>query len=165
MTLKFSLAMFVALVSFVSAAEAQIPDAIAAPGETAVLQVHAEGSQLYECKRDAGGKLAWQFREPVATLLSDGKTIGRHYAGPNWELQDGSAVVGKVAARAPGATKSDAAWLKLDVISERGQGLLSGVKTVQRVNTKGGAAEGPCDGEGTLFNVPYSSDYIFLRQK
>ncbi len=35
---------------------------------------------------------SWTFREPIATLLDDGKTVGRHYAGPNWEDNDGSAV-------------------------------------------------------------------------
>ena len=33
-----------------AAAEAPLPDAIAAPGETAVLTLHAEGAQVYECK-------------------------------------------------------------------------------------------------------------------
>ena len=69
--------------------------------------VHAQGAQIYDCKADAGGKLVWQFREPIATLLGDGKTVGRHYAGPNWELSDGSAVTGKVAGRASGATTKD----------------------------------------------------------
>jgi hypothetical protein len=59
------------------------PDTIAAPGETVVATMHAEGAQVYECKADAGGRLVWQFRVPVATLLLDGKTVGRHYAGPN----------------------------------------------------------------------------------
>ena len=67
-----------------------------AAGETLVATIHAQGAQVYECKADASGKLAWQFREPIATLLVDGKTVGRHYAGPNWELADGSAVAGKV---------------------------------------------------------------------
>ena len=67
-------------------ASAQLPDTIAAPGETTVTTLHAEGAQVYECKADAAGKLAWQFREPVATLLLEGKTLGRHYAGPTWEL-------------------------------------------------------------------------------
>ena len=87
-----------------SAAETPLPDAIARPGERVVLSVHAEGAQVYECKAGADGKLAWAFREPIATLLLDGKTVGRHYAGPNWEHIDGSAVVGKVAGSAPGAT-------------------------------------------------------------
>src|SRR5580698_9867506 len=115
------------------AAETPLPDAIAAPGETVVLSVHAEGAQVYECKAGADGKLAWTFREPIATLLLDGKTIGRHFAGPDWEHGDGSAVVGKVAATAPGETAGDIPWLKLDVTNHRGGGLLSNVTTVQRL--------------------------------
>src|SRR5882672_4802961 len=84
------------------AAETPLPDAIAAPGETIVLTLHAEGAQVYECKPGADGKPAWAFREPIATLMLDGKTVGRHYAGPNWEHSDGSAVVGKLAASVPG---------------------------------------------------------------
>ena len=86
-------------VSMLGIASAQLPDTIAAPGETTVTTLHAEGAQVYECKADAAGKLAWQFREPVATLLLEGKTLGRHYAGPTWELADGSVVIGKVVGR------------------------------------------------------------------
>src|ERR1700723_3718691 len=141
-----------------------LPDAIAAPGETAVLSVHAEGAQVYECKAGADGKLAWVFREPIATLLLDGKTAGRHYAGPNWEHSDGSAVVGKVAGSAPGATPGDIAWLKLGVISQRGSGVLTGVTTVQRINTHGGKLDGACDKAGAFSSAPYSAEYVFLRK-
>src|ERR1051325_5907782 len=79
--------------------QAQVPDVIAAKGETIIVTFHAEGAQVYECKAGADGKLAWAFREPIATLLLEGKTIGRHYAGPNWEHADGSAVVGKMTGR------------------------------------------------------------------
>ncbi|MGA9955493.1 MAG: DUF3455 domain-containing protein, partial [Bradyrhizobium sp.] len=64
-----------------NAAETPLPAAIASPGETVVLTAHAEGAQVYECKAGTDGKLAWVFREPIATLLVDGKTVGRHYAG------------------------------------------------------------------------------------
>src|SRR5258705_13571154 len=114
------------------AAETPLPDAIAASGEAIVLTVHAEGAQVYECKAGADGKLAWQFREPIATLLVDGKTVGRHFAGPSWELADGSAVTGKIAGRAPGATPKDIPLLKLEAASHRGSGQLTGVTTVQR---------------------------------
>jgi hypothetical protein len=146
------------------AAETPLPEAIAAPGETVVLTMHAEGAQVYECKAGTDGKLAWAFREPIATLLVDGKTVGRHYAGPNWEHSDGSAVVGKATGNAPGATPNDIPWLKLEVTSHRGNGILSGVTTVQRINTKGGKPEGTCDKPGTFANVPYSADYVFLRK-
>jgi hypothetical protein len=89
-----------------SSARADVPGAIASPGD-AVMTVHAEGAQIYECKADSTGKLVWQFREPIATLLIDGKTVGRHYAGPSWELADGSAVTGKVSAHSPRATAQD----------------------------------------------------------
>ncbi len=140
-----------------------LPDAIAATGETAVLTVHAEGAQVYECKAVTDGKLAWSFREPVATLITDGKTVGRHYAGPNWELADGSAVVGRATGNAPGATASDIPWLKLEVISQRGTGTLTGVTTVQRINTSGGKLDGACDKAGSFKSAPYSADYVFLR--
>ena len=143
---------------------APLPDAIAAPGETVVLSVHAEGAQVYECKAGADGKPAWVFREPIATLLVDGKTIGRHYAGPNWEHSDGSAVVGKAIANAPGATPNDIPWLKLEVVSRRGSGVLDGVTTVQRIHTQGGKLEGSCDTVGTFRSAPYSADYVFLRK-
>jgi hypothetical protein len=147
-----------------SAAETPVPDAIAAPGETVILTVHAQGAQLYECKAGTDGKSAWAFREPIATLMVDGKTVGRHYAGPNWEHSDGSAVVGKAAGSVPGAMLSDIPWLKLEVISRRGSGVLAGVTTVQRINTRGGMPQGACDKAGAFANVPYSADYVFLRK-
>ena len=147
-----------------SAAETPLPDAIAAPGATVVLTVHAEGAQVYECKAGTDGRLTWAFREPIATLMADGKTVGRHYAGPNWEHSDGSAVVGKAIGNAPGATASDIPWLKLEVVSKRGSGVLSSVTTVQRINTKGGNLEGACDNAGTYRSAPYSADYVFLRK-
>ena len=146
------------------AAETPLPDAIAAPGEAILLTVHAEGAQVYECRSGSDGKSTWAFREPVATLLADGKTVGRHYAGPNWEHSDGSAVVGKAAGNAPGATANDIPLLKLEVVSHRGSGILTSVTTVQRINTIGGKLEGTCDKVGTFKSAPFSADYVFLRK-
>jgi hypothetical protein len=143
---------------------AQTPEAIAVPGEHPVATLHAEGAQIYECATDNAGKLAWRFREPIATLLADGKTVGRHYAGPNWEIGDGSIVTAKLAARAPGVSAADIPLLKLDVTAQRGSGQLSGVTTIQRLNTKGGTADGPCQTAGTFLSVPYSADYAFFRK-
>jgi hypothetical protein len=142
----------------------QIPDAIAAKGETVVLTVHAEGAQVYDCKAGEGGKLAWQFREPIATLIQDGKTVGRHYVGPTWEHADGSRVAGKPIGRANGATAQDIPWLKLEAVEARGAGALAGVTAIQRINTKGGQLEGTCDKAGAMFAAPYAADYVFLRK-
>jgi hypothetical protein len=148
---------------FASGASAQMPASIEAPGTTQVVKLHAEGAQVYECKADGAGKLAWAFREPIATLLADGKTVGRHYAGPNWEYSDGSAVVGKAVGNAPGSKANDIPWLKLEVASRRGSGVLTAVTTVQRINTQGGKLDGACDKAGSYQSAPYSADYIFLK--
>ena len=147
-----------------SVASAELPDPIAATGETLVATIRAQGAQVYECTADATGRLEWQFREPIATLLVDGKTVGRHFAGPTWELTDGSKVLGKVAGRAPGATATDIPLLKLDAVPQRDGGLLAGVTTIQRLNTKGGVAQGPCETPGELLSVAYSADYAFHRK-
>ncbi len=155
---------FSAIAASAGLAQSPMPAAIVAAGTTPVVTLHAEGAQLYECKAGSDGKLQWAFREPIATLILDGKTVGRHYAGPNWEYADGSVVTGKVAASAPGPNASDAAWLKLDVIARRGSGTLANVDVVQRINTSGGALSGACDRAGAFRSVPYSADYVFLRK-
>src|ERR1700678_1467110 len=86
----------VLLIAAPDTARAQMPAAIAAPDAKPIVTLHAEGAQIYQCKAGNDGKLVWSFREPIATLITDGQTVGRHYAGPNWEYTDGSAVTGKV---------------------------------------------------------------------
>jgi len=153
-----------ALAARAAGAHAEMPAAIAAPGETPLVTLHAEGAQIYECKAGDDGKQAWVFREPVATLILEGKTVGRHYAGPTWEHADGSAVTGKVVGHAAGATANDVAWLRLEVVGRRGNGTLADVATVQRINTRGGALTGACKEAGTFRSAPYSADYVFLRE-
>ena len=156
-----------ATIVLITQAAAQTLPAAAREG-TELVTLHAEGAQLYECKADSGnkpqaGSLTWQFREPVATLILDGKTVGRHYAGPAWDYYDGSGVKGKVTTSMPGATPNDIPWLRLEVVEHRNSGTLSDVATVQRINTKGGLAQGSCDRPGDFLSVPYSADYVFLR--
>jgi len=151
--------------SAASSTQAQTPAAIAAQNETVVVTVHAQGAQVYDCKAGSDGKLVWQFREPIATLLVDGRTVGRHFAGPSWEMLDGSAVTAKVTGRAASATPQDIPPLKLETTSHRGSGQLSDVTAIQRLNTKGGVAEGSCDSAGTFLSVPYSADYTFLKKR
>jgi hypothetical protein len=143
--------------------------ATAVTSGTVIATFHAEGAQIYECSFDFATKqaeraLTWQFREPSATLILDGKSVGRHYAGPNWDHVDGSGVKGRVVTSAPGATSADIPWLNIDIIDHRNTGLLSDATTVQRINTKGGVAQGSCERAGDYLSVPYSADYVFLRK-
>jgi hypothetical protein len=142
---------------------AGLPEAIQANGEVIVLSVHAVGAQIYECKADGSGKLTWQFREPIATLMSDGRTIGRHYAGPTWEV-GGSRITGKVVGHAPGATASDIPWLKLSATELGGDGPLKNVTTIQRIDTNGGLLDASCGKVGDFAAQPYTANYEFLQK-
>lgn len=149
--------------SFLLAATPAVPAGFDPAAHTPILVAHAEGAQIYECKAGADGVLAWAFREPIASLMVDGKTVGHHYAGPHWALADGSIVQGKVSATIPGATPNDISQLKLDVIAHQGAGALEQATLVYRVRTHGGTLAGPCSGPGTLRSVGYSADYLFEK--
>jgi Protein of unknown function (DUF3455) len=128
-----------------------------------VLFAHGEGAQVYQCEPGADGRLAWTFREPIATLIADGKTVGRHYAGPTWELNDGGVVKGALLASQPGAGANDIPLLKLAAAEHHGSGALAGANLVLRLNTRGGALKGDCATPGELHAEPYSADYVFLH--
>jgi hypothetical protein len=146
------------------AAAADLPAAIAAPGETVTYQVHALGAQIYECMADGKGKLTWQYHEPIATLMRDGTTVGRHYAGPSWEIGL-SQIKGKVTATSPASNSKDIPWLKLAVPEPTDDGALDGVTTVQRINTTGGVVDGECAKSGDFRAESYEADYLFLKKQ
>ncbi|UII73503.1 DUF3455 domain-containing protein [Pseudomonas sp. HN11] len=146
-------------------AQAQdLPEAATGAAKRVLMTVRAAGVQIYTCAQDSSGQLTWQFREPLATLMVNGKTVGRHFAGPTWQLDDRSAVVGKVIAQAPGASAQDIALLRLDVVSHQGEGGLAQVVAVERLHTLGGVFNGGCAQVGELHLAPYSADYRFLVQ-
>src|SRR5208282_1213895 len=157
-TLLFS---FAFLLTASAAGAEDLPPPIQAPELTPFLTLHALGAQIYQCKAGPDGRLIWTFREPIATLLRDGVTVGQHFAGPSWRLADGSLAQGKVIGKAPGATPADAAWLKLEATAHEGQGLLSEAVAIQRIHTQGGALEGACEAEGEIRIAPYTADYVF----
>lgn len=101
------------------AAETMVP-----AGAVIVDRVQAEGVQIYDCKAAAGAAATWVFREPLATLLKDGVTVGRHFAGPSWAMVDGSSVTGRVVEQAAGAGAGDIASLRLAVVTHGGSGVL-----------------------------------------
>jgi hypothetical protein len=147
------------------ASAAEVPAPIAATGETTVLQVHAEGAQIYECKAgQPAEQLGWQFREPVAALFEGANTIGVHYRGPKWQIGN-DVIAAKVIASAPSPGGKNIPWLKLQVTTEANGGPLRGVTAVQRLNTTGGVLEGACEKAGELRPVPYGAEYIFLKKQ
>jgi hypothetical protein len=142
-----------------------------------VLRATATGVQIYTCalksnalaEKDSPSqkppepRFEWTLKAPEANLFdAAGKVIGRHYAGPTWESIDGSQVVGqrRASVEAPGAI----AWLLLEAKSNAGHGVLAKVKSVQRLETKGGEAPANgCDAAhaGAESKVEYGATYYF----
>jgi hypothetical protein len=138
------------------------------PGLAVLATFHAEGAQIYECRAGSDGRLAWQFREPIATLLEGGRTVGRHYAGPRWELADGTATLqGRVTGQLPGGSAEAIPWLRLEIVDRQGpaNGRLAAASAILRINTVGGVAEGSCPAAGGFRSVAYAADYVFLAKR
>ena len=149
-----------------SVSRPEVPEKLAAPAsERVVLQLHATGSQNYVCRAGADQKFTWVFEAPEAELFdSRSKVIGKHYAGPTWQHSDGSEVVGKVVARQDAPEPDAIPWLLLTAASHTGNGILTGVTTIQRIRTHGGQPPaGGCDDShnGSKTKSQYSADYYF----
>ena len=151
---------------------AGVPDKLK-PGtnESLAMIVPAKGVQIYECraKKDQPEVYEWAFVAPEADLFdARGKRIGRHYAGPHWEANDGSKIVGAVKERADAPEAGAIPWLLLAAKSAGSEGSFSKVTSIQRVNTVGGVA--PKSGcsqvtAGTPARIAYTADYYFFTVK
>jgi hypothetical protein len=134
-------------------------------------RTHATGVQVYQCRgtKDDAARFEWQLKEPAADLFDKtGRKIGRHYAGPTWEADDGSKVIGEVVAHVNSPDSNGVAWLLLSAKSTSGNGIFQDVRFIQRLHTAGGNA--PADGcrqasAGSEVRVPYSADYWFYSAK
>ena len=145
-----------------------VPTALQPPADQMVyLEALATGVQIYECAQKPDSTFEWAFKAPEASLATrSGQTLGKHYAGPTWVSTDGSAVVGEVKARDPGPISSAIPWLLLAAKANRGSGVFSSAKSIQRVSTNGGLAPlEPCDATRlhAVARVPYTASYYFYR--
>jgi hypothetical protein len=142
-----------------------IPEPIKVPtGYSPVLTVHAKGDQIYQCTVNKG-EYSWETQAPDAKLFDgQGNIVGNHTAGPLWEYKEGSQVVGKVLKKIDMAPGSSIAWLLVEVVSHKGDGLFSNVSFINRINTHGGLVPSSrCDANhlGGEKRVPYTADYVF----
>ncbi|MDB5865687.1 MAG: hypothetical protein JWO70_3493 [Betaproteobacteria bacterium] len=143
-----------------------VPASLQLPDRVVLLQeVPATGVQIYDCAASKADPLRfeWVFRAPEADLFdTNGRRIGKHYAGPTWESVDGSTVVGEVKGRDDGPDPDAIPWLLLAAKSASGSGAFGRVQSIQRINTVGGKApEGGCSQAtaGKEARVPYKATY------
>ena len=150
-----------------------VPEALKVPPEqTPALDLRATGVQIYVCaaRKDDATRFEWTLKAPEAALFdAAGKEVAKHYAGPTWEANDGSKVVGELKARDDGPDPNAIPWLLLSAKTVSGSGMLGRTASIQRLSTAGGKA--PADGcstatqAGRETRVPYTARYVFYTAK
>ena len=131
------------------------------------MQAVGKGVQIYTCQASGTG-FGWILKAPEAVLTdASGKTIGHHFAGPSWQAQDGSTVVGEPLVASPSPEAGSVAWVVLHAKSHAGAGMFADVAYIARTLTDGGAAPSTgCDAAhvSTEVREPYSAIYTFFPQ-
>jgi len=139
-----------------------VPTAIAVPAGN---QVHfhgfGQGVQMYTWNGSN-----WGSAVPEATLFdARGNVVAIHFAGPTWEGNDGSQVVGSAVPPTVTVDTNAIPWVLLRGVSTTGPGVLADTTFIQRLNTSGGkspSTNGAVVGE--VARIPYTADYFFYRE-
>jgi hypothetical protein len=138
-----------------------VPQDIVVPeGNKVHFHGFGQGVQIY-----TWNGTSWGVAVPEATLTdAEGNVVALHFAGPTWQSNSGSKVVGDLPPKAVIMDRDAIAWLRLNAKSAEGDGIFAGTTYIQRVNTVGGL---PPKADGTVIGqvarVPYMADYFFYR--
>jgi hypothetical protein len=124
-----------------------------------LLRAVGNGDQVYGCVNGS-----WLLQGPDAKLVNqEGSVIGRHFAGPTWQLNDGSWVKGKAIAKQIAPSTTAVPWLLLESVG--GTGRLAAVRFIQRTETHGGnAPDGGCS-KSEIRRIPYTATYSFYEAR
>jgi Protein of unknown function (DUF3455) len=148
----------------------QVPKELQVPSqESPIFKAVAVGSQIYVCKAKADNPqvFEWALKAPQAKLFDQRwQKLGTHYAGPTWEANDGSKIIGQLKAKTNAPQNTAIPWLLLEVKSHLGNGIFSQVNWIQRLHTIGGkppATECTISQESQEVSISYKADYYFYR--
>jgi hypothetical protein len=136
------------------------PTLAASEGSTLVLHAFGIGVQIYHWNGTS-----WGAATPAATIYADAGGHGQvatHFAGPSWQSNSGSLVVGTVVNRCTPDAAS-IAWLSLSAVPS-GNGLFAKVTFIQRLNTVGGNPPSTPGALGQEARIPYTADYLFYQK-
>jgi hypothetical protein len=141
----------------------EVPDGIAVPaGNKVHFHGFGVGVQIY-----TWNGTSWGAAVPEAVLFAGNGVVAIHFAGPTWESNSGSQVVGALPPRFVTVDTNAIPWLLLEAVEDgtHGPGIFANTTYIHRVNTTGGKAPS-ADGTfvGQVARVPYTADYFFYRR-
>ena len=150
---------------FASLLAALITASPAFAADQSAIVLSGKGVQIYGCAR-VGPSYAWTLTGPEATLTdAEGHPAGHHFAGPSWQAEDGSVVVGEALVASPAPGGGAIPWVVLRAKEHKGEGRFAAVAYVTRSATVGGTAPAAgCDAAhaGAERRVDYSATYTFF---
>jgi len=142
----------------------RLPDLTACPqlaapaGSTLLLHAFGIGVQIYHWNGTS-----WGSATPAAIIYADAGGNGQlatHFAGPSWQSNSGSKVVGTVINRCT-VDPASIQWLSLSGVTT-GEGIFASANFIQRLNTVGGNSPStPGSVIGQEARIPYTADYLF----
>ena len=138
----------------------EVPTTIAVPeGNKVHFHGFGVGVQIYTWNGSS-----WGSAVPEAVLFNAEGIVAIHFAGPTWESNSGSRVVGALPPLSVTVDTNAIPWLRLTALNPEGPGIFANTTFIQRVNTTGGKAPST-DGTfvGQVTRVPYTADYFFYR--
>lgn len=147
----------------------RVPAGLEVPaGHELASHASAAGVQIYVWTQSAVNPAlySWVLKAPHAVLIHhEDDILGIHYAGPTWQGNDGSKVVGRRLASS--VVKSNAIpWLLLQAASNDGIGVFADTTYIQRLDTEGGLASStPGSYAGQEALVPYVANYYFYHAR
>jgi Protein of unknown function (DUF3455) len=152
-----ALVLAVACVALDSIAQSANESIDVPPHSRLLLRAVGSGDQVYGCVDGS-----WALAAPDAKLLNqEGSVIGRHFAGPTWQLNDGSWVKGRVVAKQITRDATAVPWLLLESVG--GTGRLGTVRFIRRTETRGGNAPNGSCRQSAIRRVPYTATYSFYE--
>jgi hypothetical protein len=156
----------VGMIALVLAVACMAPDSIAKTAKEAInvpphskllLRAVGSGDQVYGCVNGS-----WALKAPDAKLFNEeGSVIGQHFAGPTWQLNDGSWVKGRAIAKHVASDGTSVPWLLLESVG--GTGRFGAVRFIQRTGTHRGNAPGGSCSQSAIRRVPYTATYSFYE--
>ena len=140
--------------------------------EAPAFRLLASGIQVYECRAalTAPEQYRWAFVAPDATLNdpASGHDVAAYRSIDQWNSLTDRSSVSAVLRATQQAGADDLPWAYMRAIPASQDGMFAGVTSIQRVNTRGGAAPRTgcsADTAGTEARVPFTAEYYFYKRR
>ena len=140
--------------------------------EAPAFRLVASGIQVYECRAalTAPEQYRWVYVAPDATLNdpASGHDVAAYRSIDQWNSLTDLSSVSAVLRATQQAGADDLPWTYMRAIPASEDGMFAGVTSIQRVNTRGGAAPRTgcsVDTAGTEARVPFTAEFYFYKQR